>query len=326
MKRTIFACVFALFFPLTTSKLEANFAYVVNNGSTNVSVIETSSNTVVATVTIGMAPVAVATTPNGKFAYVTNDNDKVSVIETSSNTVIATVTVGLLPFGIAITPSGEFVYVANSGSTNVSVINTSSNTVVATVTVGTAPSGVAVTPNGEFAYVANSMSTNVSVIDTNSNTVVATVTVGTFSAGVAITPSGEFAYVANQGQNNVSVIDTSSNTVVATVTVGLQPSGIAITSVSSPTPVSSPQNLTAKQGKNDFGFIYEVFNQLKWSPGLSQISGYAVYRNGIQIAILSASTFEYVDHGQKDSVSTTYSVVSIDSTGNRSSPTIVTVK
>jgi YVTN family beta-propeller protein len=126
--------------------------------------------------------------------------------------------------------------------------------------------------------------------------------------------------VANSIGNNVSVINTSSNTVVATISVGARPQGIVMT------PVSSPQNLTAQQEKNDFGFVYELFNRLKWSPGLSQVSGYGVYRNGIQIAILSASTFEYEDHDQEKGVSTTYSVVSIDSTGSQSLPSNVTVK
>jgi YVTN family beta-propeller protein len=40
-----------------------------------VSVIDTSSNTVVAKVPVGAFPVDVAVTPNGAFAYVTNQND-----------------------------------------------------------------------------------------------------------------------------------------------------------------------------------------------------------------------------------------------------------
>jgi YVTN family beta-propeller protein len=268
-----------------------------------------------------MDPSGVAITPNGEFAYVVNStSNNVSVIDTTSNAVVATVTVGANPPEIAITPNGKFAYVTNGNDNNVSVIDTSSNTVVATVTVGLIPFGVAITPNGEFAYVTNANNSNISVIDTNSNTVVVTVTVGSAPAGVAITLNGEFAYVANAGSNNVFVIDTSSNTVVAIVTVGAGPIGIAMT------PVSSPQNLTAQQEKNDFGFVYELFNRLKWSPGLSQVSGYVVYRNGIQIATLSAFTFEYDDHDQKKGVSTTYSVVSIDSAGSQSSPSNVTVK
>ncbi len=41
----------------------APFAYVTNQGSTNVSVIDTASNTVVATVPVGTSPEGVAITP-----------------------------------------------------------------------------------------------------------------------------------------------------------------------------------------------------------------------------------------------------------------------
>jgi YVTN family beta-propeller protein len=96
------------------------FAYIANSGSNNVSVIDSSTNTVVATVTVGNSPHGVAVTPDNTHVYVTNDgSDTVSVIDTSTNTVVATVTVGDEPFGVAVTPDGSFV--ANQGGT-VSVI------------------------------------------------------------------------------------------------------------------------------------------------------------------------------------------------------------
>jgi YVTN family beta-propeller protein len=73
----------------------------------NVSVIQTSDNTVVATVAVGDFPQGAAVTPDGAFAYVTNYfSDNVSVIQTSDNTVVATVAVGFGPFGVAVTPDG----------------------------------------------------------------------------------------------------------------------------------------------------------------------------------------------------------------------------
>jgi YVTN family beta-propeller protein len=46
----------------------APFAYVANEGSANVSVIDTATNKVVATVPVGNNPFAVAVTPDGGFA------------------------------------------------------------------------------------------------------------------------------------------------------------------------------------------------------------------------------------------------------------------
>jgi YVTN family beta-propeller protein len=82
-------------------------AYVANFSPKTVSAIDTSSNTVVATVTgVGAGPAGVAITPDGALAYVVNQDDNaVSVIATSGNTVVATLGVGTSPIGVAITPA-----------------------------------------------------------------------------------------------------------------------------------------------------------------------------------------------------------------------------
>ena len=199
----------------------APFAYITNQGSNTVSVIDTASNTVTATVPVGSVPFGVAVTPDGAFVYVANANSNtVSVIATASNTVTATVPVGVAPFGVAVTPDGALVYVANQQSNTVSVIATASNTVTATVPVGINPVGVAVTPDGAFVYVSNANSNTVSVIAVAGSTVTATLPVERSPVGVAVTPDGAFVYVANQGTNTVSVIATASNTVTAMVGVG----------------------------------------------------------------------------------------------------------
>src|SRR6266480_2962667 len=115
-------------------------AYITNLNDGTVSVIDTASNTVMATVPVGNFPNGVAVTPDGAHVYVANVVDgTVSVIETASNTVTATVPVGLFPFGVAVTPDGAHVYVANQGSNNVAMIATAGNTVTATVPVGVLP-------------------------------------------------------------------------------------------------------------------------------------------------------------------------------------------
>ncbi len=153
-------------------------AYVANARSSSISVIDTSTDAVVATVVVGANPVHVAIAPNGA-AYVTNAGaNSVSVINTATNTVVATVPVGAHPVDVAVTPDGTKAYVTNAGANTVSVINTSTNTVIATVTVGPNPVSVAFTPDGTKAYVTNAGANSVSVISTAMNAVIATVPVG----------------------------------------------------------------------------------------------------------------------------------------------------
>jgi YVTN family beta-propeller protein len=67
-------------------------------GAKSVSVINTTTNTVVATIGVGSEPVGVIISPDGAHAYVTNaGSNSVSVIDTSTNAVSATVPVGVRP-------------------------------------------------------------------------------------------------------------------------------------------------------------------------------------------------------------------------------------
>ena len=99
--------------------------------SSTVSVIDTVSNGVVATIPVGVGPYTVAVDPAGSHVYVANhDPDpvqgdyRVSVLDTASNREVARVPVGIAPIGVAVAPSGRRVYVANSASSSVSVIDT----------------------------------------------------------------------------------------------------------------------------------------------------------------------------------------------------------
>ena len=102
------------------------------------SVIKTSTNAVVKTVTVGNGPWGVAITPNGGYAYVTNTaSHTVSVIRTSTNTVVKDGAGWNRGTAVAITPNGKDAYVTN-GSHTVIVIDTATNAVVKKVTVGQA--------------------------------------------------------------------------------------------------------------------------------------------------------------------------------------------
>ncbi|MGD8569093.1 MAG: beta-propeller fold lactonase family protein [Gammaproteobacteria bacterium] len=206
-------------------------AYVANRVSNNVSVVDITSNSVIATIPTAQYPVSVAITPDGKYAYVANQTGyRITVIDTATNTIATTINDGLRHVGIDITPDGSRAYVVNDLDSSFSVIDTATNTVITTVpTGGTSPYWVAVSRVGNRAYIANGASGNVSVIDTTTNTVVALVPVNLAPYKLAVTADGKKLYVTNWGSNNVSVINTASNTVTATVPVGDRPLAITIT-------------------------------------------------------------------------------------------------
>src|SRR5207247_3230729 len=154
---------------------DVRFGYVVKLTSNDVSVLNTATNTVAATVAVGFGTFGVAITPNGAFAYVTAFGDRcanggVWVISTATNAVVATVPLAGCTTGVAIAPDGALAYVANNSSSTVSVIETATNHLVLAVPVGSSPHGVAIPPEGGFAYVTPSalsgtLATSVSAIE-----------------------------------------------------------------------------------------------------------------------------------------------------------------
>ena len=211
-------------------------AYVASYGDNKVSVIDTATNTVTATIGVDK-PVRLAASPDGARVYVTanktaNDLGQISVIDTATNRVTATINLGGTPGDIAVSPDGTRAYVItrsnqSSEDTWVSVINTDPNsanndTVISRIKVGT-PVGIAVSPGGSEVYVTNGRVNTVSVIDTATNKITAVIGVGGDPYGVAA--GSRKIYVGNSYQfknfepPSVSVINTVTDTVVATIKV-----------------------------------------------------------------------------------------------------------
>src|SRR5215470_12722521 len=113
---------------LGPASTRAQNAYITNQNSNTVSVIDTATDMVIATIPVGLSPFGVAVSPDGTKVYATSsDVNTVSVIDTATNIVIATIPGGIFPFGVAVTPDGSKVYVTNSlypGVNTVSVIDT----------------------------------------------------------------------------------------------------------------------------------------------------------------------------------------------------------
>jgi 6-phosphogluconolactonase (cycloisomerase 2 family) len=222
----------------------AGFAYVVNNGSDNVSAyaIDTATGALTEVAgspfAAGVGPTAIAVDPSGRFAYVTNGGSFDFTDTISAFTIDATT--GALtsagpaqasrsgPRSVAVDPSGRFVYTANGGSRTTTSNDVSAYTLNATTgalsavagspfAAGTNPSSVTVDPTGRFAYVSNQASQDIRAytIDTATGTL-ASIGIGGIAAGVAyevtVDPSGRFVYAANGNSDNVSAyaIDTAT--------------------------------------------------------------------------------------------------------------------
>ena len=199
--------------------------YVVNQGSNDVTVIQTVDGTVLGTIPVGSSPVAAVASSDGNFVFVADQgSNDVAVIDTTNDaTVLTTIPLGASPSAITYDPGLRRVYTANTGSNSVSILRADQPsptlpTLLTTVDVtaapcgGSAPAQVAVLPDGSRAYVANTGSNNVCVITALSNTVTKSIPVGTAPLSVAVSVDATRAYTANSGSHDISIILTAGDT------------------------------------------------------------------------------------------------------------------
>ncbi|GBD39586.1 PE-PGRS family protein PE_PGRS18 [bacterium HR37] len=220
---------------------------MANSGSqetpgNTISIIDTQTDKIINTLTVGEKPSGIAVTPDGEKVYVTNFlSNTVSVIDASTMMEKGALPVGPGPTFIAISPDGLKAYVANSGSqetpgNTISIIDTQTDKIINTLTVGSVPRAlgiVVVTDTVSKLYVVNSGTQDnpdntVSVINVLTDTVVTSITVGTNPVAIGINPKRLRVYVANT--NKITVIDVKADKAIDTIPIrGSGPTFLSIT-------------------------------------------------------------------------------------------------
>jgi YVTN family beta-propeller protein len=210
--------------------------FVTNYLAKTMSVIDSSTNTVVATPSLGdNLPLDIAADPSTHTLYAVgaegssiNGDSLTSVVDGMHRTVSSTVKISGSAKRIAVDSSTHKVYAAGQ-DTLWEVDGGPTATLVASLP-GTYD--VAANPVTHKVYVTNDSATAgaVSVLDESTNLITSSVLVGKHPAGVAVDTSANVIYVSDRADNTVSIIDGTTNTVAATVPAGLTPTFIAVDS------------------------------------------------------------------------------------------------
>ena len=200
-------------------------AYVGNFKDSSVSVIDTGSRTVLATLPVTAGPDGIAITPDGGTAFVSGSSaSSVSVIDTATDTVARPIEVGKGPQGLAITPDGRWLLVAVNGDDRVAIVDTASRSVVGSVAVAK-PHTIAVRADGKLAYVTSQEPGHfaLSIVDLASRAVVGSVPVEKPPRDLEFDADGHALYFTLAGVAAVQVLDPATNKVVAQIPTGASP-------------------------------------------------------------------------------------------------------
>ncbi len=200
-------------------------AYVGNFKDNTVSVIDTATSEVVATVPVVAGPHGMGVTPDGRRVYVSGDNASgVSVIHTASDRVVQTIEVGKTPHGVAMTPDGKTLLVGVYGDNRVAFVDVATNAVVATVSVAN-PHTIAIRPDGKLAYVGSQEPGKFAlvVVDLASHAVVRSVALDKPPRDPEFGYDGKALYFTMAGINAIEVLDPATDRIVAEVPTGASP-------------------------------------------------------------------------------------------------------
>ncbi len=218
---------------LAGTAVAAPFAYITNQGSHDVSVIDLAEQRVVATVPVGRSPAGVVASSKAGQVFVSNPDSKtISVIDMHTQTVVATLPAGDGPVGIDASPDGSRLVVADWYANRLLVYDTHTPLRAATpIAVGKAPAGVALHRDGRTAFVAERDDDSVAAVDLVTLRVRSRVKVGTHPFALLVDSPRQRVYALDVLSDSVSVVDMRNLdrlVVSATVAVGKAPYGAAL--------------------------------------------------------------------------------------------------
>src|SRR3979490_1388904 len=186
----------------------AFMAYVSNEKSNTVSVIDTDSWTVTKTIKVGQRPRGIEFTRNGKFVLVAvGDDDTIQVIDVATQRVVDSLPSGPDPELFIQDAAGKILYVANENDNTVTVIDLEKRARVGDIQVGVEPEGMAISPDGKI-LVNTSETTNMAhFIDTATRQIVANVLVDARPRFAEFKRNGSELWVSSEIGGTVSIID-----------------------------------------------------------------------------------------------------------------------
>jgi YVTN family beta-propeller protein len=202
-------------------------AYVANQGSNSVSVIDADARQEVAVVsTEDASPFVVQVSPDNATLFVGTNSGRLVVINTQTLAVTNTTELGNAVNGFAVHPDGRMVYASSFTGGTVTEVDILTSTALRTFVVGGSPQDMAVNRKGTVLYVANEAG-YMTEIDIATGNIGTSIPLGGGAFGVGVTPDDREAYVSIPSAGKVQVFNLQQGTLRGTMEVGGEPRRIS---------------------------------------------------------------------------------------------------
>jgi YVTN family beta-propeller protein len=196
------------------------------------------------------APVEVAFSHNGKYAWVSNyqmygkgfnrpgddvcspasnhDHSYLYKINTEILAIEDVIKVGAVPKYVAVSPDNKYTLVTNWCSYDLSIIDTESNKEIKRISLGAYPRGIIVDKDSKIAYIAIMGSFDIAKINLEDFTVSWFKGIGSAPRHLVIDPENKYLYATLNGEGKIAKIDLASGKVVSKVITGAAPRSMDI--------------------------------------------------------------------------------------------------
>jgi len=230
MKKNLFISTLLLASSISFLSQAAPLAFVSNEGSGTISVIDLATNLVINTMETSGKPRGIYASPNSDFVYATEfTKEQLLKIDVPNQKIIQKSSLGKSPEAIYVSKDGKWITVANEDSNSVSIIDASTlNTLIEIPVEGKNPEHAVMSPDSRWVYVSAEEADNLDVIDVNLRKQVGQIKVGKRPRGIGFTPDGSTVIVACEIESKTYLIDVPTKTVKAFINTGLRSNGVSI--------------------------------------------------------------------------------------------------
>ena len=169
-------------------------AYVSNQASNTVGVVNVAAAVQAVAVPVRGNPFRVIVSPNGTRVYATTNTSWLFVIDAAQRTVIDSIVVPTDANGIALSPNGSLAYLSSPTTGALVTVDLATRQVTRTVQIGGGLQEVVISPSGDELYLAR-LDGPVEVRRTSDLGLIATVAGTNGGFGMALSPDGVQLYV-----------------------------------------------------------------------------------------------------------------------------------
>ena len=209
---------------VAASPAAAATLFVTNTKSDSISVIDTNTFEVVATIPLGRGkPNRVVFHPDGRWAWVVYDKShELGVVDADARKLVKRVKIGGNPYNLNFTADGRHLLVldwaSDTSTDEVIFYDLQAEKIDGRVEVSTWPAHSLLSRDGKLLYVSGETAGDLTVIDVASRTVVARhVHGGGDAMGLALSLDGKVLYAAAGENKSIVKIDTATNKPIGTI-------------------------------------------------------------------------------------------------------------